>query len=79
MIVLVLAIECFFARHWFQLSDPVSLSWRYSAQAVQADAPRCEVLCVGDSLIKHGLIPAVIEHATGRRTVNVSAHALRRS
>jgi hypothetical protein len=72
MIVLVLAIECFVARHWLQFSDPVSLSWRYSAQAVQADAPRCELLCVGDSLIKHGLIPAVIEHRTGCRTVNLS-------
>ena len=31
------------------------------------------MLCLGDSLIKHGLIPGVIEEGTGRRTVNLSA------
>jgi hypothetical protein len=72
MIVLVMAIEYFVARHWLDFSDPVSLSWRYSAQAATAVAPTGELLCVGDSLIKHGLIPAVIEQATGRRTVNLA-------
>jgi hypothetical protein len=73
MIVLVAAIECVIARHWLHFSDPVSLSWRYSAWAAEADAPGCELLCVGDSLIKHGLIPALIERVTGRRTANLSA------
>jgi hypothetical protein len=73
MIVLVTAIECFVARHWLDFSDPVSLSWRYSAQAVIAQAPKCGLLCVGDSLIKHGLIPAVLQRGTGQRAVNLSA------
>jgi hypothetical protein len=73
MLILVVAIECVIGRHWLQFSDPVSLSWRYSAQAAQADAPRSELLCLGDSLVKHGLVPAVIEQGTGRRTVNLSA------
>jgi hypothetical protein len=73
MIGLVVAVECFVSRHWIDFSDPVSLSWRTSAQAAESEAPRCELLCLGDSLVKHGLFPSVIEQATGRRTVNLSA------
>ena len=35
MIGLIVAIECFVARNWLDFTDPVSLSWRYSAEAVQ--------------------------------------------
>jgi len=69
---LIVAIECSVARNWLDFSDPVSLSWRFSAEASTTQAPGAEVLCVGDSLVKHGLFPAVIEQATGRRTVNLS-------
>jgi hypothetical protein len=73
MIGLIVLIECFVSRHWIEFSDPVSLSWRTAAQLAEADAPRCELLCLGDSLVKHGLLPSVLEQATGWRTVNVSA------
>ncbi len=61
------------ARHWVDFSDPVSLSWRFSAEKAATEAPRCKLICLGDSLVKHGLIPAVMERGTGRRTVNLSA------
>ncbi len=73
MIGLIVAIECFLARNWLDFTDPVSLSWRYSAAAVQTESPGCDLLCLGDSLIKHGLLPSVIEEGTGRRTANLSA------
>jgi hypothetical protein len=73
MIGLIVAIECFLARNWLDFTDPVSLSWRYSAAAVQTESRGCDLLCVGDSLIKHGLLPGVIEEGTGRRTANLSA------
>ena len=73
MIGLIVAIECFVARNWLDFTDPVSLSWRYSAAAVQTESRGGELLCLGDSLIKHGLLPAVIEEGTGRRTANLSA------
>src|SRR5271163_450943 len=73
MIVLIVAIECFVARNRLDFTDPVSLSWRYSAEAVHTESPSCDLLCLGDSLIKHGLLPCVIEEATGWRTVNLSA------
>jgi hypothetical protein len=70
---LVLAIESWVARNWLDFSDPVSLSWRFSASAAKTRAPGCDLVCLGDSLSKHGLFPAVIEHETGRRAVNLSA------
>jgi hypothetical protein len=73
MIGLIAVIECFVARNWLDFTDPVSLSWRYSAAAVPTESPGCELLCLGDSLIKHGLLPGVIERGTGRRTANLSA------
>ena len=39
----------------------------------KTESPGCDLLCLGDSLIKHGLFPGVIEEETGRRTVNLSA------
>ena len=73
MIGLIVAIECFVARNWLDFTDPVSLSWRYSAAAIQTESRGCDLLCLGDSLIKHGLLPGVIEEGTGRRTANLSA------
>jgi hypothetical protein len=73
MIGLIVMIECFVGRNWLDFTDPVSLSWRFSADAVKTESPGCELLCLGDSLIKHGLLPGVIEDETGRRTVNLSA------
>ena len=73
MIGLIVAIECFIGRNWLNFTDPASLSWRYSAESVKTESPGCELLCLGDSLIKHGLLPGVIAEETGRRTVNLSA------
>jgi hypothetical protein len=73
MIMMVLAVEYWVGRNWLDFNDPVSLSWRFSAGGVQTEATRCELLCLGDSLIKHGLIPSIIEETTGRSTVNLSA------
>jgi hypothetical protein len=70
---LIVAIECGVASRWLDFSDPVSLSWMFSVRAAETDARGADVICLGDSLVKHGLIPSVIEHVGGRRTVNLSA------
>jgi hypothetical protein len=72
-IVLLVLGEHFVTRHWLELTDPVSLSWRYSTQVAEYEARDCQVLCLGDSLVKHGLIPAVFERVSGDRVLNVSA------
>jgi hypothetical protein len=73
MVALLIVFETFVARHWVDWTDAVSLSWRYSAQAAETDSLDCELLCLGDSLIKHGLVPSVIERTAGQKTVNLSA------
>ena len=72
-IVLLVLVERFVAVHWLELTDPVSLSWRFSTQAANAQARDCQVLCLGDSLVKHGLIPSVFERVSGDRVLNLSA------
>ena len=73
MVALVIGIEGFIFRHWIDLTDPVSLSWRFSAQAAESEARNCQILCLGDSLVKHGLVPSVIERTSGFRAANLSA------
>ena len=74
MIGLIVVIECFVGRNWLDFSDPVSLSWRFSPRRqLQTGAAGSRLLCLGDSLVKHGLIPSVIERESGRRTRNLSA------
>jgi hypothetical protein len=73
MVGLIVAIETRVAGNWLDFSDPVSLSWRFSARAAATQAPGSDVLFLGDSLVKHGLVPSVFERVTGRRAVNLSA------
>jgi hypothetical protein len=73
MIGLVVVIESWVGRNWLDFSDPVSLSWRFSAFAAQVEAPGRDLLCLGDSLVKHSLIPALIERESGLRTFNLAA------
>jgi hypothetical protein len=72
-LALIITIECAIQRRWLEFSDPVSLSWIYSVRSATNQAPTAELLCLGDSLVKHGLIPAVMEPITRCRTVNLSA------
>ena len=67
MLALVAAIEAGVARDVLDFSDPVSLSWRLAAQAARDESAGRSVLCVGDSLVKHGMIPKVIAAPIGPR------------
>ena len=73
MVALVFTTESFVVRHWLDLTDPVSLSWRYSACAARTEVRDTQILCLGDSLVKHGLVPSVIERTSGQKAVNLSA------
>jgi hypothetical protein len=72
MFGLVLAIETAVARDVLDFSDPVSLSWRLAARSARSEAPRRDVLCTGDSLVKHALIPGIIAARSGRTAVNLA-------
>ena len=70
---LMIVVESFIARHHLDFTNTASLSWATSGRAATADATSSEILCAGDSLAKHGLLPRVIAWRTGRPTYNLAA------
>ena len=65
MIGLIVAVESAVSRRWRDLSDPVSLNWQFADRAARDDATGRDVLFLGDSLVKHGLVPSVFERESG--------------
>ncbi len=74
-LLVIAAVESFIVRCGPVFQDPVCFSWMFSARAARHEAIDAQILCLGDSLAKHGLVPAVIEGATGRRTYNLAVAA----
>ena len=73
MIGLVIAIEGTVSRRWLDLSDPVSLSWQFADRAARRERRAAMLLCLGDSLVKHGLVPSVMDRESGLTSVNLAA------
>jgi len=71
-LVLVAAIEATIAGHRADFAPPWAEDWRFSAWAAERKAPECSVLCFGDSLIKFGVLPRVIEAKIGLKTFNLA-------
>jgi hypothetical protein len=72
MLLMVLTIEAVISGHRSDLMTPWAEDWRISALAAETKSIGCEVLCFGDSLIKQGVLPRVIEARTGLRTFNLA-------
>ena len=70
MIALVVATERTLTRLEIDLVDPVQWDWRVAARSA-ARAQPSEVLCLGDSLTKMGLLPRVIRERGGPPTRNL--------
>lgn len=75
MLALVAAVEAFVWRHHdLDFATIGSSSWTQSGRAARSKAAKCEVLCFGDSLVKLGILPQVIEERLGRRAYNLAVH-----
>jgi hypothetical protein len=72
MIGIVAVVESYVARHPAEFTDPSAYSWTLSEAATHSQARSAEILCLGDSLVKHGLLPEVIEERLGRSTYNLA-------
>jgi len=72
MIGLLAAVELFIARHAVDFTPWGGWAWVCGGQAVHEAARGCEVLCFGDSLVKLGMLPRVIEERIGQRTYNLA-------
>jgi hypothetical protein len=72
MLALILVVEAGLTARRLDLVSPWAEGWRVSAQAAETEAPGSDVLCFGDSLIKYGVLPKVIEARTGLRAYNLA-------
>jgi hypothetical protein len=75
MLGMVAGVEAYIARRDLDFSTVWAQDWRSGGAAARVEAPGCAVLCFGDSLLKYGLIPSVLEARTGGRAYNMAMHA----
>ncbi len=52
-----------------------ALCWRETARAAESKATGCDLLLFGDSLVKFGVLPRVLEASGGSRAYNLALHA----
>jgi len=72
MVALIAAAEWFVARHDLDLMRFEGWDWRLAPRAAARRAPRCDYLCFGDSLVKFGVLPRVVEARLGRPAHNLA-------
>jgi hypothetical protein len=66
MLALVLLVEARLRRHDRDLTTVWAAAWARAGERAGPEARGAEVLCLGDSLVMHGLAPRVIEQRLGR-------------
>src|SRR5205823_5327851 len=71
-LALVAAIESSLRSHELEFLNTLACDWRQGALAAGRDAPGCEVLCFGDSLMKNGVAPEVIGRRLGMRSYSLA-------
>ena len=72
MLVLVALAEATLAGHRADLARPVAEDWRFAAWAAAREAPGRDVLCFGDSLVKYGVLPRVVQARAGLKAFNLA-------
>lgn len=75
MLVLVAGIEGLVASRALDVTSPATLTWTLSAEAARDEARQCRLLCFGSSLVKHGLLPGVLEPELDGRAFNLAVCA----
>lgn len=72
-ICIAMMIEGLIARHESDsLWNSTVTSWRFAARALRRDARRSEILCFGDSLVKFGVEPLILEERLRRPAYNLA-------
>jgi hypothetical protein len=71
MLVLIAIVESVLSRHEIDFRLPIEEQWRVQGRESRRQAVRAEILCLGDSLVAQGVIPAVLEQRLGRPTYNL--------
>ena len=72
MLALVAAVELTVAGLRDDLIRPLGESWRFAARAAETKAVGSDLLGFGDSLVKYGVLPKVIEAKAGLRAYSLT-------
>ena len=72
MLLLIPAAERLIADHDYAILSVEDWDWRLAGEAAGREAARADLVCFGDSLIKGGLAPTVLEAKTGLRSYNLA-------
>ncbi len=72
MLALVAAVEGLIGLRSIALYDVDEWAFRYTARAASKSVRDAKVLCFGDSLVKLGVVPAVVGERTGKKTYNLA-------
>ncbi len=75
MLALVLAIEVLISARRLDFTTVWADDWRQTAEAAKTVARGRDILCFGDSLVKFGVLPRVIEARTGLKAYNLAINA----
>ncbi|MDX2035741.1 MAG: hypothetical protein SFX72_03745 [Isosphaeraceae bacterium] len=74
-LVLIALVESALGGMRLEIAPPPTLSWIASDDATRSGLGPIDVLCLGDSLIKHGLLPLEIERLIGKPSFNLAVSA----
>lgn len=69
-LALVALVEAGLARHDLSISNPLVMNWSRGGESLRREGARAQILCLGDSMMKCGVAPRVLERKLGRRSYN---------
>ncbi len=72
MLLLVALIENLIRHRSHDFGERRAQAWRYGRQASENAATRCRILCLGDSLVKLGVLPRILSARLGQPVWNVA-------
>lgn len=72
MAALIAVIEIVVAHHGRELTRFPIHDWKFNGRAARRATTDCDVLCLGDSLVKFGLSPEVLGARLGSKTYNLA-------
>ena len=72
MLTLMMAVEVVVGNHRADYAPAWAEDWRFARWAAERQATDCQVLCFGDSLVKYGVLPRVIEAESGLKAYNLA-------
>ena len=74
MVVLVALMERHLDRQPLELNENTPTCWRFAQTQARKQAAQAEILCFGSSVVKFGVLPAIIAEKTGRPTFNLAVY-----